>query len=53
MTNLYCIMCENYIKANKCKAFDQIPDEILNGKINHSKPLPSQKNKIVFKEINN
>lgn len=34
-----------------CIAFpDGIPDEILTGENDHSKPLPDQNNKIVFSE---
>lgn len=43
-----CINCKHYIKGTKCKAFDQIPEIILFGKDDHSKPLPEQKNNIVF-----
>ena len=47
-----CPLCENYLSNLKCKAFPKgIPDEILTGKNNHTKPLPEQKNDIVFKEI--
>ena len=31
-----------------CEAFDKIPDEILFGENDHSKPLPEQKNKITY-----
>jgi hypothetical protein len=35
-----------------CEAFpDGIPDEIFSGKNDHSKPLPSQKNTIVFEPV--
>lgn len=54
MTNLLCISCKNYDKSYFCKAFPDkngIPNEIANGKNNHSKPLKDQKNDIVFEEI--
>ena len=35
-----------------CLAFPYgIPDEILNGENDHSKPLPGQENDIVYEEI--
>jgi hypothetical protein len=44
-----CINCKNYLKGLTCKAFPEgIPEEILNGDNNHSKPLPDQENDIVF-----
>lgn len=53
MTNFYCIMCINYIEANKCKAFNEIPIEIIEGKVDHSEPLSNQDNDIVFESIEN
>ena len=47
-----CNYCKNHIKGLKCKAFDVIPDEIIFMKNNHTKPLPEQKNNIVFEPIN-
>lgn len=46
-----CNSCRNYIKELKCKAFNVIPDEILFGENDHSKPLPEQDNNIVFEPI--
>jgi hypothetical protein len=47
-----CFVCKNYTNNLKCKAFpDGIPDEILTGKNDHTKPTKDQKNNIVFKEI--
>ena len=46
-----CIKCKNYIKGLKCKAFDEIPDKILLGDNDHTKPLKEQKNDIVFEPI--
>ena len=43
-----CNGCENHIKGLKCKAFEVIPDSILTGDNDHSKPLPDQGNNIVF-----
>lgn len=49
MQNNLCITCKNYIQETKCKAFAKgIPDDILLGFNNHSKPLPDQDNDIVF-----
>ena len=46
-----CNGCKNHIDGLKCKAFEIIPDEILFGENDHSKPLPDQKNDIVFEPI--
>ena len=43
-----CVKCKHYIKDLQCTAFKLIPDEILLGENDHSKPLPSQDNDIVF-----
>ena len=47
-----CIRCKHYsLEKGTCSAFPvEIPDEIYLGDNNHSKPLPKQGNKIVFKE---
>lgn len=51
--NLICFICKNF-NSNGCKAFpDGIPDIILSGKNDHSKPLPKQGNNIVFEPIVN
>lgn len=47
-----CNYCKHYnrgdMTAFSCAAFENIPDEILNGDNDHSKPLPGQGNNIVF-----
>lgn len=45
-----CINCKHYdLEKSTCSAFpEQIPDEIYLGDNDHSKPLPDQKNEIVF-----
>jgi hypothetical protein len=48
--SLICFKCKNWNQFDSgCKAFKEIPDEIL---INnrHDKPLPEQKNNVVFEE---
>lgn len=47
-----CLMC-NFLKWNMtCEAFPNgIPQEILVGENDHSKPLPNQDNDIVFEPI--
>jgi hypothetical protein len=43
MEILLCSHCKNYVGDLSCFAFpERIPDEILEGKNNHSKPLPGQ-----------
>lgn len=52
MQNKKCINCMNYISNLKCLAFiDGIPEKILIGDDDHSKPLPTQDNDIVFEPI--
>jgi hypothetical protein len=46
-----CNNCKNHISGQKCKAFDFIPNLILNGENDHKTPLRGQKNKIVFEPI--
>lgn len=49
---LICFKCKNYKEFdNGCKAFKEIPDEILSGENNHEKPLPNQTNNIIFEKI--
>ena len=45
-----CLQCKHYynINAFTCRAFLDIPDEILSGKNDHSKPLSNQDNSIIF-----
>lgn len=51
--DLICIKCKHYnIKKNTCEAFTkEIPYEIYVGINDHTKPLPSQKNTIIFEPI--
>lgn len=49
MQNNLCSDCVHYLGKTKCDAFSNgIPDEILLGFNDHSKPLPDQDNDIVF-----
>jgi len=56
MTTIFpiCFNCKYYIGYEnglyKCEAFENIPDIILFGEDNHSKPLKDQKNNIVFEK---
>jgi hypothetical protein len=46
-----CFRCKHYdIKTLRCPAFPgrDVPDKILFGEVDHNKPLPEQKNDIVF-----
>lgn len=45
-----CIGCIHYIKKKKCKAFNEIPDEIIIGSNRHEKPIPGD-NGIQFEPI--
>jgi hypothetical protein len=48
--SIVCDFCKHcLIRHYTCAAFPEgIPEEILKGKNNHSKPLPDQGNNIVF-----
>jgi len=45
-----CNSCRHHETGIRCKAFKEIPDEILLGENNHSKPLKDQGNDIVFEK---
>jgi hypothetical protein len=46
-----CNRCSNYLKNGKCMAFlNRIPDEILDGEHDHTKPFPGD-NGIRFEPI--
>lgn len=48
-----CFTCKHFnLSKSTCPAFpgEDIPDDILNGDNDHSKPLPDQKNKIVYEK---
>lgn len=49
--NPVCLSCKNYLGGWKCKAFNEIPIEILRGENEHEKPLPQQDNDIVYEKI--
>ena len=53
-TNSYnipiCNKCKHYISGDKCKAFEQIPDEIINAKNDHKKPFKGD-NGIQYEKI--
>lgn len=51
--DLVCFKCKHFNRAEGgCTAFpDGIPDEITSGDNKHSRPLPEQKNNIVFEPI--
>ena len=52
MEKTLCVNCDNYWGDFKCSAFEtRIPNKILTGTNDHSKPLKKQKNKIVFEPI--
>lgn len=48
-----CFKCKHFnIETSKCAAFEKdIPEEILTGDNDHSKPLPGQGNDIIFEDI--
>ena len=49
---LICTDCKNYSGLQRCVAFPKgIPEVIIFGENDHSKPLPKQENKIVFEKI--
>ncbi len=47
--DLICLNCKNFNKDKfNCKAFKEIPYQIISGENDHSEPLPDQDNDIVF-----
>lgn len=47
-----CLNCKHNQGEGKCDAFpDGIPEAILSGGNDHSKPLPNQGNEIVFEKL--
>ena len=49
---IFCYMCKHRIQENTCEAFPAgIPEEILTGENDHTKPLPDQENDIVYEPI--
>lgn len=48
LQKIICNNCRHKKPGISCAAFEKIPDEIVFGDNDHSKPLPYQKNKIVF-----
>ena len=48
-----CSNCKHFFESEKCPAFPNgnIPDEIIFGDNDHSKPLPDQGNDIIFEPI--
>ena len=45
-----CNKCIHYITDDRCDAFENIPNEILNGKNDHKKSFPGDKG-ILFEPI--
>ena len=50
--DVICDHCKHFNPFEKsgCDAFEDIPDVILSGENKHDKPLPGQKNNIVFEK---
>ena len=55
LVKVACNKCRHYnlndFEHFSCSAFEDIPDEILNGNNKHTKLLPGQKNDTVFEPI--
>lgn len=52
MIPIQCLTCKNYVDNLICGAFsDGIPKEIIEGEIEHNKPLETQDNDIVYEQI--
>ena len=50
--NPICFGCKNFNEMGiGCKAFEDIPEQILDGSNDHSEPLEGQDNDIVFEPI--
>lgn len=48
-----CLDCKHYIGDFQCKAFNNIPDEVIFGENNHSKIIAGQKGDYIFEIVNN
>jgi hypothetical protein len=48
LQKIICNSCKHKKKGFSCDAFKEIPDAIIEGKNKHTRPLPNQKNNIVF-----
>jgi len=49
MEQVLCVRCKHYLGDLNCLAFPLgIPDEILEAKNDHTKPLEEQENDLVF-----
>lgn len=47
-----CLKCKHFNQfGGGCKAFEDIPDEIVNGLNKHEKPIKGQKGTFVFEPI--
>lgn len=57
LVEIACRNCKHYHRniSNmfSCNAFFEIPDIIISGENDHSKPLPDQQNDIVFEPAEN
>lgn len=51
--DLLCLTCIYYLGGNRCMAFPGgvIPDDILEGKNDHSKPVKGQFSDYVYEEV--
>ena len=50
--DLICLKCKHFDELSSgCKAFDEIPDEIIR-KNKHDKPTKKQKNTLIFEPAN-
>jgi hypothetical protein len=48
MTNNLCNNCKHYVGGLTCLAFERIPNQILSGNNDHSKPLKGQNEDYTF-----
>tara|TARA_R110001632_G_C11241926_1_gene407779 strand:- start:53 stop:229 length:177 start_codon:yes stop_codon:yes gene_type:complete len=49
--NLICFKCKNFTNKGCIAFLNGIPEIIISGENDHSKPLPNQKNDIVFEPL--
>lgn len=46
-----CNKCRNFLSGDECLAFRAIPNLVIEGKNDHSKPLSGQENSVIFEPI--
>jgi hypothetical protein len=51
MMSIYCLTCKHFLSGKRCEAFEEIPDVIFEGQMEHDTPLSDQNNDIVYEPL--